>query len=193
MFSCCKMLPSRYSRYLRAQTKPSKHVSSQLSAGWSHTTENSCDKATRHFSNYSKYRICWNPEVAYPALSVLWRDMLWLVRTDKKRSRRLWGALNQGEAGLPPCREASKVLYSVSPPLLFFWQSHHNSTSFYRNNSAVRCDTEAWPLPGVLCAWLNSWRSTAGTVLLSGCGHRPCVPPWGITLPSSSEGSTNLC
>lgn len=119
MFSCCKTLPSRYSRYLRAQTKPSKHVSSRLSTAWSHTTEKSCDKATRHFSNYSKYRICWNPEVAYPAISVLWRDMLWLVRTDKKRSRRLWGALNQEEAGSPPCRKASKVLQSVIPPLPF--------------------------------------------------------------------------
>lgn len=118
------------------------------------------------------------------------------MRTDEKRSRRLWGAPNQGEANSLSRRQDSKVLHSVGPPLHFYFyvlQSHHNSTSFYINNSDVPCNTGAQPLPGELCAWLNSWRPNVGPVFLGGGGYRSWVPPRGITVPSSSEGPTHHC
>lgn len=77
--------------------------------------------------------------------------------------------------------------------IFIFMFYSHNSTSFYINNSDVPCNTGAQPLPGELCAWLNSWRPNVGPVFLGGGGYRSWVPPRGITVPSSSEGPTHHC
>lgn len=122
MFSCCKTLPSRYSRYLHAQTKPSKHVSSRLFAGCSHTTEKSCDKATRHFSNYSKYRDLLKPWSSIPSYIsfVTWHALTCEDRQEKKQEA-LGSARPRGsklttsqarQGGFPQCQPAALFLGS---------------------------------------------------------------------------------